>query len=116
LIWIELNDMSPARRWSGVIGIIGTGFVLTLFAFTLADRFGDGVTGTIISPGSALCEFLDKLWPVRGFGVGVERFVFGSLLIDTSWYALLTYLPIKRLMQHRKNIPRDNRGAFWLDD
>jgi hypothetical protein len=50
------------------------------------------------------------------FGVGVERFVSGSLLIDTSWYALLTYLPIKRLMQHRKNIPRDNGDAFWLDD
>jgi hypothetical protein len=108
--------MSPARRWSCVIGSVGAGFVLTLFAFALADRLGDGVTGMIISPGSALCEFLDKLLPVHGFGVGVERFVFGSLLIDTSWYALLAYLPIKKLMQHRKKIPRDNGDAFWLDD
>jgi hypothetical protein len=115
-MWVDLNDMSPARRWSCVIGSIGTGFVLTLFAFVLADRFGDGVIGTIISPGSALCEFLDKLWPVQGFGVGVERFLFGSFLIDTSGYALLAYLPIKRLIQHRKNIRRDSGDAFWLDD
>jgi hypothetical protein len=108
--------MSHARRWSCAIGSVGTGFVLTLFAFALADRLGGGVIGRIISPGSALCEFLDKLWSVRSFGVGVERFVFGSLLIDTTLYALLAYVPIKKLMQHRKKTPRDSGDVFWLRD
>ena len=114
--------MSYTRRRSRVIASVAVGFALTLFAFALADKFGDGVIGAIISPGSALCEFLDKLWPVRAFGVGVERFVFGSLLIDTSWYALLAYVPIKKLMEHRKlmqrrkKVLRASEDAFWLRD